>query len=98
MSLRPPHKTLSFFFKCQGIARHKTTPHTPEKNGSAKSLKQTLIKKTWSMKEDVGLRKIFWVESVEKTILSLKLLSIPFVKLKSIYFLVNLSIFGTKIS
>jgi hypothetical protein len=34
------------------------------KNVVAKLLKQTLMEKAWSMKVDVGLRKIFWDATV----------------------------------
>lgn len=55
-----------FYKKC-GIARHKTTPYTPEKNGVADRMNKMLTERERSMLSGVGLGQEFWVEAVEST-------------------------------
>jgi hypothetical protein len=52
-----------FCKKC-GIARHKTTPYTPQQNGVVERMNRTLMEKTRSMLSGVGLGQEFWAEAV----------------------------------
>jgi transposase InsO family protein len=52
-----------FCKKCS-IARHKTTPYTPQQNGVAERMNMTLMEKSRCMLSGVGLGKELWVEAV----------------------------------
>jgi hypothetical protein len=52
-----------FCKKC-GIARKKTTPYTPQQNGVAERMNQTLMEKSRRMLSDVGLGQELWAEAM----------------------------------
>eukprot|EP00253_Pinus_taeda_P012219 PITA_12219 len=58
-------KEFEEFCKKCGIARHKTTPYAPKKNGVAERMNKTLMKRARSMFSGVKLGQEFWVEVVE---------------------------------
>ncbi|GJV12795.1 retrovirus-related pol polyprotein from transposon TNT 1-94 [Tanacetum coccineum] len=52
------------FYKDEGIIRHFTVRHTPQQNGVAERMNQTLLEKVWCMLSNAGLGKEFWAEAV----------------------------------
>ena len=50
------------------IARHKTTPYTPDKNVVAKRMNETLMERARSMLSGAGLGHEFWAEVVDTEI------------------------------
>lgn len=50
--------------KYQGIARHHTVKYTPQQNGVAEWMNQTLLEKARCMLSNVGLARRFWAEAV----------------------------------
>ena len=60
-------KEFEEFCKQCGIARHKTTPYTPKKNGVAERMNKTVMERERSMLSGVGLGQEFWAEAVETT-------------------------------
>ncbi|KAL6337934.1 hypothetical protein AAG906_005399 [Vitis piasezkii] len=59
-------KTMDFdeFCKKEGIVRHRTVRHTPQQNGVAERMNQTLVQRARCMRIDAGLSKKFWAEAV----------------------------------
>ena len=55
-----------FCKKC-GIARKNTNPYTPKHNGVAERMNRTLMEKSRSMLNGVGLGQEFWVEAMGTT-------------------------------
>jgi transposase InsO family protein len=49
--------------KCS-IARHKTTPYTPQQNGVTKRMNRTLMEKSRCMLSGVRLGQEFWAEAM----------------------------------
>ena len=58
------NKEFEEFCKC-GIARQKTTPYTPQKNGIAERMNKMLMERARSMLSGAGLGQEFWAEAVE---------------------------------
>ena len=54
----------SIFCKKEGISRHFTVRDTPQQNGEAERMNQTLLEKVRCMLSNAGLGKQFWVEAV----------------------------------
>ncbi|GAA0184262.1 hypothetical protein LIER_31550 [Lithospermum erythrorhizon] len=52
------------FGKAEGIARHHTVRHTPQQNGVAERMNQTLLERTRCMLSNAGLTRMFWAEAV----------------------------------
>ena len=52
------------FCKDAGIARHHTIRHTPQQNGVAERMNQTLLERARCMLSNAGLARKFWVEAV----------------------------------
>ena len=52
-------KEFEEFYKKFGIARQKTTPYTPQKNGVAKRMNKVLMEKEITMLSGVGLGQEF---------------------------------------
>jgi len=52
------------FCKEHGIARHHTVRHTPQQNGVAERMNQTLLEKARCMLSNAGLARRFWAEAV----------------------------------
>ncbi|GJV75036.1 retrovirus-related pol polyprotein from transposon TNT 1-94 [Tanacetum coccineum] len=52
------------FCEDEGIVRHCTVKHTPQQNGVAKYMNQTLLEKIWCMLSNARLGKEFWAEAV----------------------------------
>ena len=52
------------FFKDQGIARHRTVRNTPQQNGVAERMNQTLLARARCMLSNAGLARRFWSEAV----------------------------------
>jgi len=50
--------------KC-GIARHNTTPYTPQQNGVVERMNKTLMERVRSMLSGAGLGQEFWAEVVD---------------------------------
>ncbi|RVW33033.1 Retrovirus-related Pol polyprotein from transposon TNT 1-94 [Vitis vinifera] len=59
-------KTMDFdeFCRKEGIVRHRTVRHTPQQNGVAEWMNQTLVQRARCMRIDAGLSKKFWAEAV----------------------------------
>jgi IS30 family transposase len=55
------------FYKKRGIARKKTTPYTPQQNGVAERMNRTLMEKSRSMLNGVGLGQESWAEAMGTT-------------------------------
>ena len=53
--------------KSEGIVRHHTICHTPQKNGVAERMNRTSMEKVCCMLSNAGLPKSFWVEAVFTT-------------------------------
>ena len=53
-------KEFEEFCKKCGIARHKTTPHTPQQNGFAERMNKTLMEREISILSGAGLGQEFW--------------------------------------
>eukprot|EP00253_Pinus_taeda_P023987 PITA_23987 len=58
-------KEFEKFYKKYGIARQKTTPYTPQKNGVVERMNKTLMDRARSMLSGVRLRQEFWAEAVD---------------------------------
>jgi len=54
------NKEFEEFCKKCGIARQKSTPYTPEKNGAAKRMKKMFMERARSMLSGVRLGEEFW--------------------------------------
>jgi hypothetical protein len=54
---------LKNYEKC-GIARHTTTPYTPQHSGVSKRMNKTMMEKSRCMPNGVRLGKELWVEAV----------------------------------
>ena len=54
----------SYFYKKEGISRHFTIRDTPQKNGVAERMNQTLLEKVRCMLSNAGLGKQLWAEAV----------------------------------
>ena len=52
------------FCKDAGIARHHTIRYTPQQNGVAERMNQTLLERARCMLSNAGLEKRFWAEAV----------------------------------
>ncbi|CAM8929401.1 unnamed protein product [Rhodiola kirilowii] len=52
------------FCKTEGIARHHTVRDTPEQNGVAERMNQTLLERARCMLSNAGLPRRFWAEAV----------------------------------
>ncbi|RVW14253.1 Retrovirus-related Pol polyprotein from transposon TNT 1-94 [Vitis vinifera] len=48
----------------EGIVRHRTVRHTPQQNGVAEQMNQTLVQRARCMRIDAGLSKKLWAEAV----------------------------------
>lgn len=55
------------FFKDAGIARHLKVRETPQQNGVAERMNQTLLERARFMLSNVGLEKRFWAKAVNTT-------------------------------
>lgn len=55
------------FCKDEGIARHRTARDTPQQNGVAERMNQTLLERARCMLSNVGLPRRFWAETVSTT-------------------------------
>ena len=51
-----------------GIVKHLTVRHTPQHNGVAKRMNQTLLQRVRCMRLNVGLSKEFWAKAVNTTV------------------------------
>eukprot|EP00253_Pinus_taeda_P012974 PITA_12974 len=51
-------------FKDEGIVRHKTVVYTPQRNGVAERMNQTLMERSRSMISNANLQKELWPEAV----------------------------------
>eukprot|EP00253_Pinus_taeda_P018317 PITA_18317 len=60
-------KEFEEFCKKSGIARHRTTPYTPQKNGVEERMNKTLMERARSMLSGAKLGQEFWVEAMETT-------------------------------
>ncbi|RVW35322.1 Retrovirus-related Pol polyprotein from transposon TNT 1-94 [Vitis vinifera] len=58
------NKDFDEFCRKEGIVRHRTVRHTPQQNGVAERMNQTLVQRARCMRIDVGLSKKFWAEAV----------------------------------
>ena len=56
-------KEFEELYKKCGIARHNTTPYTPEQNGVAKRMNKTFMERAISMLSGARLGQEFWVEA-----------------------------------
>jgi transposase InsO family protein len=52
------------FCKDEGIARHRTVRDTPQQNGVAERMNQTLLERARCMLSNAGLTRRFWAEAV----------------------------------
>ena len=52
------------FCKDEGIARHRTVRNTPQQNGVAERMNQTLLERARCMLSNAGLDRRFWAEAV----------------------------------
>ena len=52
------------FCHSEGIARHHTVKDTPQQNGVAERLNQTLLERARCMLSNAGLARRFWVEAI----------------------------------
>jgi transposase InsO family protein len=52
------------FCKTEGIVRHRTVRNTPQQNGVAERMNQTLLERARCMISNVGLTRTFWAEAV----------------------------------
>ena len=52
------------FCKDEGIARHRTVRNTPQQNGVAERMNQTLLERVRCMLSNAGLDRRFWAEAV----------------------------------
>ncbi|CAL1356411.1 unnamed protein product [Linum trigynum] len=52
------------FCKDEGIARHRTVRDTPQQNGVAERMNQTLLERARCMLSNAGLERRFWAEAV----------------------------------
>ena len=52
------------FFVDHGIKRHKMMPYTPQQNGVAERMNQSLMERARSMLGGAGLEHKFWAEAV----------------------------------
>ncbi len=52
------------FCKTEGIARHHTVRYTPQQNGVAERMNQTLLERARCMLSNAGLERRFWAEAV----------------------------------
>ena len=52
------------FCRANGIARHHTVRHTPQQNGVAERMNQTLLERARCMLSNAGLSRMFWAEAV----------------------------------
>ena len=52
------------FCKAEGIVRHRTVRYTPQQNGVAERMNQTLLQRVRCMRVFAGLSKQFWAEAV----------------------------------
>ena len=59
------NKEFEEFCKKCGIARQKTTPYTPEQNGVAERMNNTLMERARSMLSGVGLGHKFWAKAMD---------------------------------
>ena len=57
-------KEFDEFCKDEGIARHHTVRHTPQQNGVAERMNQTLLERARCMLFNAGLPRRFWAEAV----------------------------------
>ena len=55
------------FCKTEGIARHHTVRNTPQQNGVAERMNQTLLERARCMLSNVGLTRTIWEEAVNTT-------------------------------
>ncbi|KAJ4715305.1 Retrovirus-related Pol polyprotein from transposon TNT 1-94 [Melia azedarach] len=55
------------FYKNEGIARHHTVRDTPQHNGVAERMNQTLLERARCMLSNAELTRRFWVEAVSTT-------------------------------
>ncbi|RVW63516.1 Retrovirus-related Pol polyprotein from transposon TNT 1-94 [Vitis vinifera] len=58
------NKDFDEFCRKEGIVRHRTVRHTPQQNGVAERMNQTLVQRARCMRIDAGLSKKFWAEAV----------------------------------
>ncbi|RVW57769.1 Retrovirus-related Pol polyprotein from transposon TNT 1-94 [Vitis vinifera] len=58
------NKDFDEFCRKKGIVRHRTVRHTPQQNGVAERMNQTLVQHARCMRIDTGLSKKFWAEAV----------------------------------
>ena len=58
------NKDFDEFCRKEGIVRHRTVRHTPQQNGVAERMNQTLVQRARCMRIDTGLSKKFWAEAV----------------------------------
>ncbi|KAL1208699.1 Retrovirus-related Pol polyprotein from transposon TNT 1-94 [Cardamine amara subsp. amara] len=54
-------------YKDQGVARHHTVRNTPQQNGVAERMNQTLLERARCMLSNAGLERRFWAEAVSTT-------------------------------
>ncbi|KAG7558728.1 Integrase catalytic core [Arabidopsis thaliana x Arabidopsis arenosa] len=54
-------------YKDEGVARHHTVRDTPQQNGVAERMNQTLLERARCMLSNAGLEKRFWAEAVNTT-------------------------------
>ncbi|KAL9448289.1 hypothetical protein AB3S75_015711 [Citrus x aurantiifolia] len=60
------YKNDQFLQRCQneGIVRHFTVRDTPQQNGAAERMNQTILEKVWCLLSNVGLSKEFWLRQL----------------------------------
>ncbi|RVW66143.1 Retrovirus-related Pol polyprotein from transposon TNT 1-94 [Vitis vinifera] len=58
------NKDFDEFCRKESIVRHRTVRHTPQQNGVAERMNQTLVQRARCMRIDAGLSKKFWAEAV----------------------------------
>ena len=56
------------YYKEVGIVRHLTVRHTPQQNGVAEWMNQTLLQRARCMRLNAGLSKEFWAEAVNTAV------------------------------
>jgi len=56
------------YCKEAGIVRHLTVRHTPQQNGVAERMNQTLLQRARCMRLNAGLSKEFWAEVVNTAV------------------------------
>lgn len=63
------NKMFDEFCADKGIQRHRTCAYTPQQNGIAERMNQTIMEKVRSMLSDSGLPKRFWAEATHTAVL-----------------------------